>query len=155
LQGGRLARLERRDEAVQAFRRALEEGVMREAIASNAFIAALALHEAAPHRLPRVHPGPPGRSPGLAQRRQPFHPGGQVRRCARRVRAGDSASRRTIRTGGSARRKSLVQAGRRVDAIAAYREALRVRPGYIPASARLERVQKEIGREQSDSKAPQ
>ena len=51
--------------------------------------------------------------------------------------------------------ESLVQAGRRVDAIAAYREALRVKPDYLPASARLERVQKEIGRAQSDSKASQ
>ena len=33
-------------------------------------------------------------------------------------------------------------------------EALRVKPGYLAASLRLARVQKEIGRGQSDAKGP-
>jgi predicted TPR repeat methyltransferase len=48
--------------------------------------------------------------------------------------------------------EALVQSGRRAEAIAAFHEALRVRPGYLAASLRLKRVERDIGRSQSDAK---
>lgn len=150
---GVLARLERRDEAVDAFRGLLDEGVMREAIASDAFIAALATHEAARtayHAHIQVQRDDP----------QVWRNAGSHFISAGRSADALAAYEQAIRLepdspdGWFGKAESLVQAGRRVEAIAAYREALRVNPGYTPASARLERVQKEIGRAQSDSRAP-
>jgi len=149
---GVLARLGRRDEALEAFRGLLDEGVMREAIASDAFIAALATHEAARTAYhAHIHRDDP----------QAWRNAGSDF-----IRAGRSADalaayEQAIRLapdnpdGWFGKAESLVQAGQRLDAIAAYREALRVKPDYGPAAARLQRVEKEIGRGQSDSKAPQ
>jgi tetratricopeptide (TPR) repeat protein len=81
---GVVARLGRRDQAIDAFRKTIEEGVMREAIASDAFIAAT---------IPRCGAMQAALSSGRA---------GPARRSPRTKRR--FASRRTVRRAGMGRR---------------------------------------------------
>jgi tetratricopeptide (TPR) repeat protein len=151
---GVVARLGRRDAAIDAFRKTIEEGVMREAIASDAFIAALGVHEEA-RAAYQAHVEGHRDNPQVWR-----NAGGAFIRAGRPGEA-LAAYEEAIRLapdspeGWYGKAESLFQAGRRVDAIAAYREALRIKPDYIPAKARLDRVQMEIGRGQSDERRPQ
>jgi tetratricopeptide (TPR) repeat protein len=151
---GVLARLGRRDEAIAAFRNTLDEGVMGVAIASDAFVASLGAHEAA-RAAYYAHIEDHRDDPQVWR-----NAGSSFIHAGRSAEALD-AYEQSIRLapdnpeGWYGKAESLFQAGRRVDAIAAYREALRIKPDYVPAKARLERVQTEIGRGQSDRRRPQ
>ena len=142
-----LERLGRGEAAIEAFRRTLDEGVMRDA--SGAFIAALRTSEAARsayHALIESHKDDP----------QVWRNAGntfiQAGRSADALAAYEEAIRLAPADpdGWHGKAEALFQAGRRVDAIAAYREALRIKPDHIPSKARMERVLKEIGRSESD-----
>jgi tetratricopeptide (TPR) repeat protein len=146
---GVLERLGRADAAIAAFRGTLDEGVMRDA--SDAFISALATSEAARsayHAQIRQHQDKPEvwRSAGNTFSR--------AGRSAEALAAYEQAIRLAPDDpdGWYGKAEALFQAGQRVDAIAAYRQALRVKPDHLPASARLKRVLKEIGRGESDAK---
>ena len=148
---GVLERLGRPEAALDAFRRTLDEGVMRDA--SGAFVAALAASEAARDAY-LAH------LKGHANDPQAWRVAGNHFILAQRAAEALAAYEQAIRLapdhpeGWYGKAEALFQAGRRVDAIAAYREALRVRPDYSPASARMARVLREIGRGESDARGP-
>lgn len=144
-----LARLERRDEALAAYRQLLEENVDREA--AQPFHAALQELEAARsayHAYIEGHANDP-----VTLKRA-----GNAFLCARRAAEALELYKTAIRLdpgdadGWIGKAEALLQSGRRTDSIDAFREALRVKPGYLAASLRLERVQREIGRMQTDAK---
>ena len=143
-----LERLGRADAATEAFRKTLDEGVMRDA--SGAFIGALRTSEAARnayHALIEEHKNDPQvlRNAGSA-----FI---QAGRSADALAAYEQAIRLAPNDpdGWYGKAEALFQAGRRVDATAAYREALRIKPDHH-SSYRLKKVLQEISRGESDAK---
>jgi tetratricopeptide (TPR) repeat protein len=149
-----LARLARRAEAIDAYRKAIDEGAAREMAASDDFCAALATHDEARVAY-QTHIEGHAEDP-LTWRRA----GSDFIRAGRSADALAAYERAIHLAPGDAdgwigKAEALVQSGRRAESIEAFREALRVKPGYLAASLRLERVQKEIGRAQSDAKQPQ
>jgi tetratricopeptide (TPR) repeat protein len=150
---GALARLGRRSEAIDAYRIAIDEGAALNMSASEQFSASLADDEAARVAY-RTY------VEGHADDPQVWRKAGENFLRARRSADALAAYEQAIRLapdnpdGWFGKAESLVQGGERVNAIAAYREALRVKPDYSPASARLKRVQIEIGRGESDARGP-
>jgi tetratricopeptide (TPR) repeat protein len=148
-----LARLERRAAAIDAYRRSIDEGAALAMSSSEQFSAALATHDAARDAYQAYiesHADDP-----LVWRKA----GDNFLKASRAAdamaayeRVVDLAPKDADAWIGKA--EALVQSGRRTEAIAAFREALRIKPGYLAASLRLERVQKEIARAQSDDKRP-
>ena len=149
---GALARLGRRDEALGCYRALLEEGAATTLSTSEYLSAALACDETA-----RV--AYQAYIEGRAADSQAWRTAGGLWLRAARSEDALAAYERAIQLapgnpdGWYGKAEALFQAGRRVDAIAAYREALRIKPDHY-SSARLNRVLKEIGREQSDSRGP-
>jgi tetratricopeptide (TPR) repeat protein len=150
---GALARLGRGTDAIDAYRKSIDEGAARDNSVSDTFSAALATHEAARAAYETYiesHAGDPSvwRTAGS--------------NFSRAGRASDAlaAYERAIHLapgdadGWIGKAEALVQSGRRTESLAAFREALRVKPGYLAASLRMARVQKEIGQSQSDAKGP-
>ena len=148
-----LARLGRGADAIDAFRKSIDEGASRDSMASETFSAALAAHEAARVAY-QAYMESHAEDPVVWRTA-----GGNFNRAGR---ASDAlaAYEHAIRLapgdadGWIGKAEVLVQSGRRTESLEAFREALRVKPGYLAASLRLARVQKEIGRAQSDAKGP-
>ena len=147
---GALARLER-PEAVDAYRALIDEGTAREMLVAEDFSAALAAHEAA-------HSAYQAYMEQHAADSLVWRLAGENYLRARRTADALAAYERAIALAPRdadawiGKAEALVQSGRRIDSLDAFREALRVKPGYLAASGRLARVQKEIGRAQSDAK---
>lgn len=150
---GALARLGRAEDAIDAYQKSIDEGASRHSSVSELFSSALATQEparAAYQAYIESHTDDPA-----VWRTAGSHFNG-----AGRVSDALAAYERAIRLapadadGWIGKAEVLVKSGRRAESLAAFREALRVKPGYLAASLRLERVQKEIGRAQSDAKGP-
>ena len=126
-----LAGLGRHDEAVAAYRQLAEENVDRHA--AEAFQAALRTIEAA---------------------RCAYHAYIEKRRASEALERFEMAVRIDPRDADAwiGKAEALVRLSRHAEASDAFREALRVKPGYLAASLRLESVQRELGRMQTDGK---
>ena len=150
---GALARLERRADAIEAYRRSIDEGATVGISGPDAFSAAIASYEPARAAYQAY-------LESRADDSQAWRTAGRIFIHAHRADDALAAYERAIRLapadadGWIGKAEALVQSGQRTDAIAAFREALRVKPGYLAASLRLERVQKEIARAQSDDERP-
>ena len=148
---GALARLERRPEAIDAYRKSINEGAALDMSASEQFSEALADVEAARDAYQAY-------LAENAENPQIWRKAGENFLRAQRATDALTAYEHAIRLepaqadGWVGKAEALVQSGRRVEAIHSYREALRVKPGYLAASLRLQRVQRDIGRSQSDAK---
>jgi tetratricopeptide (TPR) repeat protein len=144
-----LAALGRHDEAVAAYRQLIEENVDRHA--AEPFQAALRTLEAARSAY-RAYIEGHANDPAALKR------AGNAFLCARSAAEALALFETTIRLDPRdadawiGKAEALVQSDRRAEAADAFREALRVKPGYRAASLRLERVQREIVRMQTDAR---
>jgi tetratricopeptide (TPR) repeat protein len=145
-----LARLGQRGEAVVAYRGLIEENVDREA--AQPFQASLRTLEAARsayHAYIEEHANDP----------MTLKCAGNAFLCARRTsEALELYETATRLDPGDAdawlgKAAALVQAGRRAESIPAYRESLRLKPGYLASSLRLDVVLKELAMAETDAKS--
>ena len=150
---GALARLGRGVDAIDAYRKSIDEGASRAHAVSDSFSAALATQEAARAAYQAYIESRPDDPVVWRTAGSNFNRAGRTSDAL-------AAYERAIRLapgdpdGWLGKAEVLVNSGRRTESLDAFREALRVKPAYLAASLRLERVQKEIGRGQSDSKRP-
>jgi len=148
-----LARLGREADAIDAYRKSIDEGASRDSSASDTFSAALATHQPA-RTAYQAYIDSHGADPAV------WRAAGSHFNRAGRTSDALAAYEHAIRLapadpdGWIGKAEALVKSGQRTESLAAFREALRLKPGYLAASFRLERVQKEIGRAQSDAKGP-